>query len=116
MNTATFTVAEIEKARENLGDDWFEFLNAPSLSMGLYRIAAGTSDQESHSIHQRDEIYVGVSGRGHLTADDEKYEVKTGSVIYVKAGIKHHFHDVAEDLSVLVFFAGGVNADQEEAE
>ena len=30
---------------------------------------------------------------------------EAGSVIYVKRGVPHRFHDVAEDLSVLVVFA-----------
>ena len=106
MNTAAFAISQIEKARESLGENWHEFLSGPSLSMGLYRIPAGTNDRESHSPHDRDEIYVGIAGHGHLTADNQQHKVEAGSVIYVKTGVEHHFYDVTEDLSVLVFFAG----------
>lgn len=113
MNTAAFAIPEIDKVREKLGDNWHEFLSVPSLSMGLYRIPAGTNDRKSHTPHDRDEIYVGVNGHGHLTADGEEYAIETGSVVYVKAGVEHHFHDVTVDLSVLVFFAGGEGAVRE---
>ncbi len=116
MNTAAFTLSDIEKARKSLGDCWHEFLNLPSLSMGLYHVAAGTDDKESHSSHDRDEIYVGVRGHGHLSADGELYEVGAGSIVYVRAGVEHHFHDVTEDLSVLVFFAGSADAGSGEPE
>lgn len=108
MNSAAFTLSEIESG--SLGQNWYEFLNVNSFSMGLYNVAAGTTDKESHSPHDRDEIYVGVGGRGHLTADGELHQVEVGTVVYVKAGVEHHFHDVTEDLSVLVFFAGSPNA------
>ena len=116
MNTAAFAIPEIDKVRERLGDDWHEFLSVPSLSMGLYHIAEGTNDKESHSPHDRDEIYVGIQGHGQLTANGKQYEVEAGSVVYVKAGVEHHFHDVTEDLSVLVFFAGGATVCDGESE
>ena len=109
MKTASFTLSEIESVQESLGESWHEFLDLPSLSMGLYHIAAGTNDRESHSPHDQDEVYVGVSGNGHLSAADKTFKVEAGSIVYVKAGVEHHFHDVTKDLSVLVFFAGCTN-------
>jgi len=32
-------------------------------------------------------------------------EIKQGSILYVAATEKHHFHDIDEDLTLLVFFA-----------
>jgi mannose-6-phosphate isomerase-like protein (cupin superfamily) len=116
MNTTAFTLSEIEKVRESLGESWHEFLNLPSLSMGLYRIAAGENDRESHSPHDQDEIYVGVSGHGLLSAGGVVYEAGAGSIVYVRAGVEHHFHDVTEDLCVLVFFAGRADAGNGESE
>jgi mannose-6-phosphate isomerase-like protein (cupin superfamily) len=31
--------------------------------------------------------------------------VGAGSIAYVAAGVKHHFYDIEEDLSVIVFWA-----------
>lgn len=32
--------------------------------------------------------------------------MQANTIVFVKAGVEHHFHDVTNDLSVLVFFAG----------
>lgn len=42
MNIATFSVSEVSKLRQNSQQAWLEFLNVPSLSMGVYHIPAGT--------------------------------------------------------------------------
>ena len=110
MNTAAFAISEVELVRDRLGVDWHEFLKVSSLSMGLYQVAAGTTDKESHSPHDQDEIYVGRDGRGRLTADGKCYDIQAGSVVYVKSGVEHYFHDVTEDLNLLVFFASHTDA------
>jgi mannose-6-phosphate isomerase-like protein (cupin superfamily) len=80
-----------------------EFLRSPSLSLGLYRHEVGASvPQEPHT---EDEVYFVVSGRGSIEIDGADHAVTSGSVVYVPAGIAHHFHDVTEALQVLVAFA-----------
>lgn len=106
METAAFALDEIIERQRASGNSWFEFLSNSNLSMGIYNIAAGTNDRESHDSHGRDEVYVGAKGKGRLTADGEVFEVAENSIIFVKAGVQHNFHDVVEDLTVLVFFAG----------
>ncbi len=105
MNTASFTVSKVSKLRQESGSAWLEFLDVPNLSMGVYHIPAGINDRETHDPHDRDEVYVGISGKGRLTADSEEFDVEAGAIIYVKAGVEHHFHDVNDDLTVLVFFS-----------
>ena len=111
MSTASFTVDELRKLREQAGTAWLEFFDVASLSMGIYHVASGTDDRATHQPHARDEVYVGVSGNGQLTADGERYRIEPGSVVYVKAGVEHHFHDVIDDLTVLVLFAGDAGVD-----
>lgn len=106
MRTAEFTIEGIIDQQRASGNSWLEFLNVQNLSMGVYNIPAGTDDRESHDPHDRDEVYVGVKGQGRLTADGVVFDVTANSVIFVEAGIEHHFHDVTDDLTVLVFFAG----------
>lgn len=106
MDTAEFTIDEIIDQQRASGTAWLEFLNVSNLSMGVYNIPACTDDRDSHDPHDRDEVYVGVSGKGRLTADGKVFDVAANSVVFVKAGVEHHFHDVTEDLTVLVFFAG----------
>ncbi|MEL6104998.1 MAG: hypothetical protein AAFU85_03135 [Planctomycetota bacterium] len=68
MSTTAFTIDEVIEQQRASGNAWFEFLDVSSLSMGVYTIPAGTDDRESHDPHGRDEVYVGVSGTGRLTA------------------------------------------------
>ena len=106
MNTTSFNVSEVSQLQRQSGNAWREFLDVPSLSMGVYHVPAGTDDRETHDPHDRDEVYVGISGKGRLTADGKEFDVEADTIVYVKAGVEHHFHDVTDDLIVLVFFAG----------
>ena len=98
-----FDLSELSAERGRAGKAWLEFLRVPSLSMGLYALPAGGVDPQKP--HTEDEVYYVVSGRASIAVGAEEYPVEAGSVIFVKAGIEHRFHDIAEDLAILVFFA-----------
>jgi len=46
-----------------------------------------------------------VRGRGAIRVADEDRPVRSGSLIFVAAGVEHRFHDIEEELRVLVFWA-----------
>jgi quercetin dioxygenase-like cupin family protein len=46
-----------------------------------------------------------VRGRARFRAGDDDREVSAGSILFVAAGVEHHFYDVAEELALLVCFA-----------
>ena len=84
------------------GTGYIEHLRRPDLSLGTYSLGAGTEDlQEPHT---EDEVYVVTAGRAKFTSSGETIEVAVGSVFFVAAHEVHRFHDITEDLSVLVFF------------
>jgi mannose-6-phosphate isomerase-like protein (cupin superfamily) len=97
------TIAEIAGQRARNGKLYQEFLRIPSMSAGLYVLGAGATDQQSP--HHEDEIYYVIRGRGRFRAGDEDGEISAGSVLFVAAEVEHRFHDVTEELSLLVFFA-----------
>ena len=76
---------------------------APSLSAGLYTLPAGGVDPQRP--HGEDEVYYVASGRGRILVGTDDRAVGPGTVVYVPAGVEHRFHTIAEDLSILVFFA-----------
>ena len=80
-----------------------EQLRVPALSVGTYSIPAGAVDDQSP--HAEDEIYYVTSGRGSLTASGRTVEAVPGMTLFVPAGEDHRFHDISEDLALLVFFA-----------
>jgi mannose-6-phosphate isomerase-like protein (cupin superfamily) len=82
---------------------YVEQLRVPALSVGTYSIPAGAADDQAP--HAEDEIYVVLSGRGAFTAGDRTIDVAPGSTFFVPAGEDHRFHDVTDDMAVLVFFA-----------
>ena len=80
-----------------------EFLRVPSMSAGVYVLAAGAIDAQRP--HHEDEVYYVIRGRARFKAGSEDQEVSAGSVIFVAAEVEHRFHDITEELAVLVLFA-----------
>jgi mannose-6-phosphate isomerase-like protein (cupin superfamily) len=107
MKTTFTSLSEIDQQRAQSGKSYREFLRVPSMSAGLYVLAAGGTDLQRP--HHEDEIYYVVRGRARFKAgsDDQKEdrEVSAGNVIFVAAEIGHRFYDITEELAVLVFFA-----------
>jgi mannose-6-phosphate isomerase-like protein (cupin superfamily) len=98
-----YDLAELLTARAQSGSAWLPFLEVPSLSMGVY--VAAEDDRESHAPHPDDEVYYVVCGRGTIWVEGETRNLGPGSVVYVAAGRQHHFQDIQEELTLLVFFA-----------
>jgi mannose-6-phosphate isomerase-like protein (cupin superfamily) len=96
-------IAEVEDARRASGQAYRQFVNRGSLSAGLYVLEAGATDTQQP--HAEDEVYYVRSGRGRITVEGEERPVAAGDVIFVAAEAEHRFHDIAETLSLLVFFA-----------
>lgn len=103
IESAFHRVSDVSAERERAGRDYLEFIEVPSLSTGLYELAAGAEDRQGP--HARDEVYYVIEGRAMLRVGDSVRPVGTGSVIYVAAGVPHRFERIARDLKVLVFFA-----------
>jgi quercetin dioxygenase-like cupin family protein len=101
-----FEIDALIAACRNSGRRYLEFVQVPSLSSGVFILPAGAVDD--HSPHARDELYHVVRGRGMLQVRGEDREVREGSVVFVPAGVEHHFHSIAQELVMLVFFGGEV--------
>ncbi|MGB6430030.1 MAG: cupin domain-containing protein [Candidatus Acidiferrales bacterium] len=98
-----FELSELRRRQTAAGKSYFEFLRNAAMSAGVYVVSPGGSDTQTP--HREDELYYVVRGRARMRAGAEERVVNTGSVIYVAAGVEHRFHDVEEELTVLVFFA-----------
>jgi mannose-6-phosphate isomerase-like protein (cupin superfamily) len=97
-----FDLADLAARRESSGEPYLEFLRVPDLSVGLYVLAAGQPDLQQP--HTEDEVYYIVSGAGQVSVGDEVRDVRAGSIVFVAATIPHRFHDITEDLTILVMF------------
>ncbi len=98
-----FTLSNVIAAREQTGELYHEFLRVPTISAGVYQLAAGATDPQEP--HTEDEVYYVVQGQAQIQVATEHTPVKAGSIIFVAANVDHRFHSITEDLTVLVFFA-----------
>lgn len=96
-------IGEVEAALVASGERYRQFVNRGTLSVGLYRLEAGATDEQSP--HAEDEIYYVLSGRARLTVGGEERAVGPGDVLFVAAQADHRFSAIGETLSLLVFFA-----------
>ena len=103
MDMNLFETAQLIDEQDRAAQSYLEFLRVPSISAGLYTLAAGSIDTQEP--HTEDEVYYVISGRASFRAGSEDCEVQAGSIIYVKAHVEHRFHSISEDLRVLVIFA-----------
>ena len=98
-----FQLADLVAQLEASGRSYLPFLNVPTLRTGLYALPADGVDRQQP--HDKDEVYYVIEGRAGITIDDETFRVEPGSVIFVAARAEHRFHDIEEDLQLLVFFS-----------
>jgi len=87
---------------DGTGATYLEHLATDDLSIGTYSLRAGASDPQSP--HAEDEIYVVTKGRARFTSGGQTVDACPGTVLFVPANEEHHFHDITDDLALLVFF------------
>lgn len=97
-----FDLTELAARRETSDGPYLEFLRVPDLSAGLYILAPGQPDLQQP--HTEDEVYYVVAGAGRITVGDEVRDVRAGSIVFVAATVPHRFHDITDELTLLVFF------------
>jgi mannose-6-phosphate isomerase-like protein (cupin superfamily) len=98
-----FEYGEISQEQAESGKPYLQFINEGTMSLGLYALAAGSTDTQSP--HDEDEIYYVVAGQGTIVVDRERRPVRPGSIVFVAKKVEHRFVDIEADLSILVFFA-----------
>ncbi len=98
-----FQLADLVAQLEESGRPYLPFLTVPTLRTGLYALPASGLDRQQP--HGKDEVYYVIKGRSGMTIDDEEYAIEPGAVVFVAAHAEHRFHDIEEDLHLLVFFS-----------
>lgn len=96
-------LAELAARQRESGDPYLEFVREESMSVGLYVLPVGGTDRQMP--HSEDEVYVVLSGRCRFTSGGRTRDVQAGDTIFVPAAEAHRFHDIEEELRVMVVFA-----------
>jgi mannose-6-phosphate isomerase-like protein (cupin superfamily) len=90
-------------ALREVNERYIEFLRTGKLSMGVYRLNRGDTDTQQP--HAEEEVYFVLSGRALFSVGAGLLPVEPGDILFVSATEEHRFHDIQEDLELLVFFA-----------
>ena len=90
------------------GKLFLELFSHGSLSVEIYKPRL----VDEQKPHERDEIYVVISGSGLFQNGDELAPFKAGDFLFVKAGIEHRFKDFSEDFATWVFFYGPAGGEE----
>ena len=98
-----YETSDLIAQQKGSGKLYLEFLRTASLSTGVYTLPAGSRDPQQP--HTEDEVYYVTHGRGMIRVGEDERAITVGSIIFVAANVVHYFHDISEDLTVLVFFA-----------
>jgi mannose-6-phosphate isomerase-like protein (cupin superfamily) len=97
-----FTLSDALDRQRAAGGPWVELISVPDLSFGLYVLPAGGADPQSP--HTEDEVYVVLAGRASFTAGDDTVDCGPGDILFVPALVPHRFHDITDELRVVVAF------------
>lgn len=92
-------VAEANSAEGYAGN----VLRSDLLSVGVYVLAAGATDGQKP--HEEDEVYYAVRGRARFRVGPDDHPVGPGTLLFVPALQPHHFHEIEEELVLVVFWA-----------
>ena len=71
-----FEISDLLSTREESGQLYLEFFEAPTMSIGVYELAAGSTDPQQP--HTEDEVYYVVAGTGQVHIDGEDSDIGPG--------------------------------------
>jgi len=104
-NDPDFSIFQLTELKERMSASdrpWLSVMDGDNILTGIYALSAGAEDRQSP--HDTDEVYYVVSGKGKFMAGEEEVAFKSGSILFVKAGVTHRFFDIEEDMVSVVFF------------
>jgi mannose-6-phosphate isomerase-like protein (cupin superfamily) len=61
---------------------------------------------DTQTPHKQDEIYAIIKGHSSFYRDNERISCKKGDIIFVPAGMEHHFENFSDDFATWVIFYG----------
>ena len=90
----------IETVEDNV---WKQFADYSTLRMGLYLLPKKLNGDNTLT-HKVDEINIVIKGESKFRMNHDEINVKPGSIMWVKEGVGHSFHNLSEDFEVLILF------------
>lgn len=113
MLTVAKTIFQVEESLSALkksGNLFAELFHDSNISIEIYK-----PDQEDlQAPHDRDELYMIISGTGDFRMKDEISQFKAGDLLVVSQGSPHRFENFTEDFATWVIFYGPKKVEAEE--
>jgi quercetin dioxygenase-like cupin family protein len=107
MNERELSTEKALQLLQESGQVFKEVFKYGTLSAEIYK-----PDKVDHQKpHDRDEIYVVISGSGTFLNGGKSWPFKPGDFLFVPAGIEHRFVEFTDDFSTWVFFYGPVGGE-----
>lgn len=111
--TAVKTHFQIDESLSVLtksGNLFAELFNDKNVTIEIYK-----PDQEDFQApHDRDELYMIISGCGDFRMNDEIVQFKAGDLLLAPQGVAHRFENFTEDFATWVIFYGPTKEETEE--
>lgn len=89
-----------------------QLFNHGSLEVEVYK----PEQIDLQEVHDKDEIYVIISGTGKFKNGQQHMPFAPGDFLFVPAGIDHRFYDFTDDFATWVFFYGPKGGGQPHSE
>jgi mannose-6-phosphate isomerase-like protein (cupin superfamily) len=96
----------------NSGEAWRTLFEHGSLEVEIYS-PSGVDPQQPHD---RDEVYVVISGTGFFVNGEERNVFNPGDLLFVPAGVVHRFEDFSDDFATWVMFYGPAGGEADAGE
>jgi len=90
------------------GERYAEALAHGSMTLGLY----APLGHDPQTPHTQDELYIIRSGRAEFSLAGETHRCAVGDVLFVAAGVEHHFLNLSDEFSAWVVFWGPKGGEQ----
>jgi mannose-6-phosphate isomerase-like protein (cupin superfamily) len=105
-----FQVDESLSALTKSGNLFSELFNDNSITIEIYK----PEKEDLQAPHNRDELYMVISGSGVFRMKDETLQFKAGDLFVVPQGEIHRFENFSEDFATWVIFYGPTKVETEE--
>ena len=83
-------------------DPFRELFSHGTLNVEIYR----PEQVDKQQPHDRDEVYVVISGTGTFVLGDRRQPFEPGELLFVPAWVEHRFEDFSDDFATWVIFYG----------
>ena len=105
-----FPVEESLSALKRSGNLFVELFRDKNIIVEIYK----PERVDLQAPHDRDELYMVISGSGNFRMNDEIVQFKAGDLLLVPQGAVHRFENFTEDFATWVIFYGPKKIEKEE--